>query len=153
MQVLYHRDLWDYKSKVEMIVVPVNKTIRQHRLIMGAGFAKQANERVQALDLRFANAMERAQHNVCRIIDDGIWYIAFPTKCRPQDRSSLALIELSCKQLRSMLYTCGEPEALCLLPAVGCGCGKLSWSEVEPVLREHLPENNFVVVLQEKGLG
>lgn len=147
MQTTKDIDIWDFKDTAEFIVIPVNKQIRNDRLVMGKGVALQATKNVPSIRIRFAYALKRNSFNVCYIRHGLSRYVAFPTKVHWREQASLKLIRESAKQLRELIWSSGEPNCMCILPKVGCGYGNLAWEDVEPVLREELPDKNFVVVL------
>jgi DNA polymerase III subunit epsilon len=129
-------------TETHSIVVPTNL-----EGVMGNGLARQ----VALVDPPGA----RIYTDLCR--DKAWWswpclpsnagWIFFPTKRRPQDQSTLDLVERSTQRLlgttRQWGASDGEPIAV---PMVGCGLGGLSRADVLPILEHYLTSDRFTLV-------
>ena len=70
-----------------------------------------------------------------------------PTVYRPGDRAVLSDVEAGA---RSVVELClAEEIASVAVPALGCGCGKLAWSDVRSSLEKALDRPDLVVYLYE----
>lgn len=124
-------NLWSYQAKNRPVAVTTNGIVRYNgSLVMGAGVALQAAQRFPDLPARLGCDIKQ-YGNVVMYYPD-IEIISFPTKNHYKDPSSLDLIANSAKQLAFFLLH--RPEISVVLPPPGCGLGKLSWKEVEPIL-------------------
>lgn len=127
--------------------------------VMGAGVAKEANQRLLVeLDGRkvapaeaLGRALTERRHHVLSL--GRSWWketgrttrfklIVFPTKRHWRDPSPLDLVVKSTRELARLLIW----EDLCFLPRPGCGKGGLSWEEqVKPAVKGLLQDNVVVV--------
>lgn len=135
-------DLWDYLIDDNFIVIPTNGDINQKNLaVMGRGLAKQAVDRYgETISRRLGKNLKVWGNNVTYISNH---IISFPVKHHWQDDADITLIRKSCEQLGDFVNLLGCKKVY--LPRVGCGKGRLEWSDVQPVLSELL-DDRFVVV-------
>lgn len=66
------------------------------------------------------------------------WILNFPTKHHWQDRSKLTDIEKGLKYFVAHAKEWGIESIA--FPALGCGCGKLSWHKVYPLMYKYLQQ-------------
>jgi hypothetical protein len=143
-------DLWQMHSHVK--VIPTNGVVSaQHEVVMGAGVALQAKKRMPQLPFMIGRRIEKFGNNVHIIqVPDNLRetmkcsvLVAFPTKFHWQDKSTLWLVEKSCKQL-CQAYEQNWWDSI-LLPEVGMGLGGLSPEEVYPLLDLYFNDDFMVV--------
>jgi O-acetyl-ADP-ribose deacetylase (regulator of RNase III) len=128
------------------------------RLVMGAGvagaaqarypnFPKVAGEAVK----QYGNIVHAFHSSTLRTNtmfepSEDQWYVTFPVKHVWYEDADLDLIERSAGQLMDML---NEPAfkswKKVLLPRPGCGNGRLTWGQVEPVIAPILDDRIVVV--------
>ncbi len=134
-------NIWDYWHAHSSIVIPTNGFVKKDgACVMGAGLAKQAKERVHSIEYILGSSIREKGNNVYLLPQH---LISFPVKSVWYLSAELELIEESSKQLAKIheqLLRAGKG-AFIYLPKVGCGNGKLSWEDVEPILDKHL--DNF----------
>jgi len=143
-------DVWEYQGSA-IIVVPTNGDVKSNGLaVMGAGIAKQAAQKYPLLPRQLAGKLRLDGNHVHHFGD----IVTFPTKHHWKEDADLVLIERSARELRE-LYD-NQPRGawrsiweLVVMPRVGCGLGRLVWSEVEPVLDKYLGDPFVVVSLPE----
>lgn len=143
VQVIRH-DLWDLYQQGHAIGITTNGFVKTNgEAVMGAGCAKQAAQRFPGLTARMGSLLK--QHgNKCFWLKD-LRIFTFPVKHVWSEAADPALIELSAAGLRRALDSGNIPTPF-YLPAPGCGNGKLSWAEVEPILNRHLDDRVVVVM-------
>lgn len=139
-------DIWNLDLS-HYIVVPVN-----NGGVMGRGIAYQAFQKYPSQcseDIRYRRMIGRGAKTVRT--DSPL--IFFPVKTVWHDNASLAIIEQSCKELLGAFRAISPVQIA--MPEVGTGYGKLSWTDVLPVLeRELAPIAQYVtLVLPEPGLA
>lgn len=156
-------DIWTYDDVERKdgqswpwIVIPTNgETKVNGEAVMGAGVAKDAAVRFPLLARKLGAKLREGGNHVFFLEQTAVkgetrlfrGLVAFPTKHKWRDMSSLELIEQSAKELRDLVLHC-KPAAV-ILPRVGTGLGGLGWKVVKPVLERHLTEDLYVVM--EKG--
>lgn len=136
-------NIWYFSDWNFWIVIPTNGDIKNTgEAVMGAGLAKQAAKRFPFLPLELGKHLKAHGNRVFAFSAKQI--LTFPTKHRWVEDSSLYLIEQSTEQLL-VLVDKHELKPPFYLPHVGCGNGKRTWDEVEPILKDIL-DDRFVVV-------
>jgi hypothetical protein len=144
--IMIKGNIWDHHrggptdkpfSDACAVVVTTNGIIRKDgRAVMGAGIALQAAQRFKDLPNLLANAL-RNYGNILFYYPN--WNLfTFPTKHDFKMPSDLALIERSTIQLASVLVDEKYKYLRVIMTKPGCGYGKLSWNQVEPILDKHL---------------
>ena len=73
------------------------------------------------------------------------WFLLFPTKKHWKEKSDLAGIETGLKWLVD--HAKNEGIQSLALPALGCGLGQLSWSQVGPLMCHYLEQLPFTVAI------
>lgn len=116
----------------DTVVIPTN-TLG----VMGAGLALDAAKRIPGLELAYKRACRQGE------IAPGILFvyrqtggqtiICLPTKRHFRDMSHLEDVEAGIRKLAS----CPDLGRIAV-PKLGCGLGGLSWSQVRPLLYQHL---------------
>ena len=142
-------DIWDFHRQENWIVIPVNGAVKNNgEAVMGAGLALQAAQRFPELPKELGSWITDSGTNV-------YWHgyktyiITFPTKHRNwRADSCLGLIEESAWSLKRWNDSAQLPISV-YLPRLGCGerTGRLQWSDVKPILEQHL-DDRFTVVSQ-----
>lgn len=137
-------NLFDYS----VIVIPTNGIVKaDRRLVMGAGVAKEANDKFKDLDLILGKKVKE-RGNTVHVLDYefSTTIFSFPTKHHYKDNSDINLIEQSTKRLLTKVNYLEFNQIY--LPKVGCGLGNLDWNEVKPLLERYL-DDRFIVVSKE----
>ena len=153
MQIIHtEKNIFDFPiSASEAVCVTTNGMIKRNGdAVMGAGIAKEANERFHLAGKlaeylrKYGNRpfnMGIVKHEVTEV---QFKIITFPTKHDWKNNSDLNLIRDSAINL---IKICDKWHITkCYLPPVGCANGKLDWeTQVYPVLAPLL-DDRFVVV-------
>lgn len=133
------------------VCVTTNGIVKRNgHAVMGAGIAKEANQRFSCsktlgcLLLKYGNHVYDLgeAHGDCGTFR----LISFPTKNHWKDDSSIDLIRQSAVELTDL---CNRIDIqTCYLTPPGCGCGHLDWdTQVKPVLDELL-DDRFIIVFR-----
>lgn len=144
--IIIKGNIWDYHRYGQAdkpfndacaVVVTTNGMIRNDgKAVMGAGIALQAAQRFLELPLLLADALRKYGNQTFYYPNRNLF--TFPTKYDWKMPSDLSLIEKSAIQLAEMLTRGPYSHLRVILPKPGCGHGKLSWAQVEPILDKHL---------------
>ena len=145
-----HTDIWVPHSMGAWIVIPTNGSINKQGLaVMGRGLALQAAQRFpdipQILGCKLEVTWRDISEPVPLLFDYTYRLIYFPVKYRWHEVASLGLIERSAIDLAH--YIKRHDFGPVFMPKVGCGNGKLNWSDVEPILERILGDTVFVAHL------
>lgn len=133
------------------ICIPTNGVIKKDgNSTWGAGIAKQAAIRWPKLPKIHANFLKEKGHSVGYIAniflnEKIIKLFTFPTKFHWKDKSDIKLIERSANQLVDISQQDEYKNEYFAIPAPGCGCGGLEYSEIFPKLEKILIGNRFIV--------
>lgn len=143
-------DIWKVATDEDWIVIPTNGDIdRKGEAVMGAGMALYCKENFPFLPRELGERLKTFGNHLQVFFDIGL--ITFPTKRHWQDDSTLELIELSCTELYYLIQFgikhLGNPFKRILIPRVGCGNGKLQWSEVKKILNSHFNGEPRIVIV------
>lgn len=128
-----------------------NKTF--YKAVMGAGIAKEALDKFPGLDYNLGSHLRI--FGVRFVCLDQIGLIIFPTKYHWKEKSSLDLIEQSCKQLKEYMnppweYRQNQIKSI-VIPRPGCGLGKLDWeTEVKPIMEKYFGDDERVQIIFKK---
>jgi O-acetyl-ADP-ribose deacetylase (regulator of RNase III) len=116
---------------------------------MGKGLALQFKERFPVNFRKYKEACDRKYIAPCRVFpvkDGDRWIVNFPTKNHWRHPSKIEYIEGGLRSLKQFII---EREIKSIaIPALGCGLGGLSWSDVKPLITsefEDLPEVSIEV--------
>lgn len=121
--------------------VTTNGVIKRNgELVMGAGIAKTAALLYPELPRILGDKVNSFGNNVYVINEIAI--ASFPTKHHWTQKSSIELIERSCKQLLEQSYDWDY----ILLPRPGCSNGGLQWRDVKPIVSKYLKDDKFIIV-------
>lgn len=133
-------DIWEYYKDGYFIVVPTNGTIKSNgQAVMGRGLAKQLAEQQPEFPSKLGKALAERGNRLFYWNDK---IITFPVKHEWHEKANLELIEKSCKELKEIVE---NTTAKIAMPRVGCGNGKLSWSDVRPIIDYYLGNNVIIV--------
>ena len=139
------------KSAFDAVCVTTNSMIKRNgKAVMGAGIAKEADERFN-LGYKLADYLNKYGN---RCFNMGLYtndqtrktftIITFPTKYDWRNNSDLTLIKKSAKELVSICDKWNIKH--CYLTPVGCKNGNLNWNlQVKPIL-EQILDNRFTIV-------
>lgn len=137
-------NIWDYRSK-GYIVVPTNGFItKRGEAVMGRGLALQTKQKYPKFPLLLGWHLENIGNVPGYFREYSI--ITFPVKYYWKAPADLKLITQSAQLLNTVI----DPPTLknaatygislpVYIPKVGCGCGKLDWSQVKPILEAYCP--------------
>jgi len=140
------------------VVIGTNCIVKNDgRAVMGAGIAAQAKKYDANVDRNLGRLITANRPAVTvmdiigqyeSIIQEPVRIINFPTKRDWRDNSDLELIRQSAYNLQ--LFANQHPEIkVFFLHKFGCGCGKLPYSMVKPVLEGILTDDNrFKMVMR-----
>lgn len=140
---LIQANIWDYDETLDYICITTNSIVKSNGcLVMGAGNALQASQRVKSLPLDFGTQIREKQveGQYYGLLVSGK-YIAFQTKYNYADNSPLELVARSVDALRRLANR--YPEKNFGLPFPGISNGKRTVDEILPMLKT-LPSNVFV---------
>ena len=141
MKVVYG-DFWEYKADVRCITT--NGAIsKAGNGVMGAGVALQAKRRYRGLEVDLAWSLKR-YGNHCILWPTVYGKVCFfPVKHHWRQKADLQLIQRSARELALIVEE--KQDLVFVLPRPGCGNGGLAWEEVEPVMRDLLPDRVHVI--------
>lgn len=146
MLKIIKEDIWKFWQKDNYIIIPTNGFVKKTgQLVMGKGLAWQAKLHIHNLDYILGNYVSKFG-NVPHILENYI--ISFPVKHNWWEKADLKLIEKSAVNLKTAIEypECGAKITLPIYcPKVGCGNGKLSWEQVEPILKKYLKDYIIIV--------
>lgn len=107
---------------------------------MGKGLALSFKTRYPEIDAPYKQACLSGKMRVGTVqmlrVSDGKIVANFPTKDNWQESSQLPWIVSGLKDLAQRIVRHGITSIA--IPPLGCHNGKLSWHDVEPLIREHL---------------
>ncbi len=125
----------DYK------VCPVNKVG-----VMGAGLAKEFKKRMpqcELLYLRYLSFLKEFGFLIGK--EEGVIHLA--TKDHWKQDSDINFIRNNLKNLVETLNYSSKEKTIIAFPKIGCGCGKLQWIQMQPMMEEELNKlnDNFII--------
>lgn len=141
------------EQKYDAICITTNGVIKSNgEAVMGAGIAKEATKRYKGIAIRLGKQIALGGNRVYQLGVDrqndlfgsfDIAIISFPTKHHWEDKSDLALIEKSAKELVQLAEFKGYTKVL--VPQPGVLNGQLNWEDVKKVL-EPIFDERFTIV-------
>ena len=139
-------DIWSFWNDGYYIVIPTNGSIKNNgECVMGKGLALQAKEKFPELPLELGKRIYEYGNEV--FIFSKYRLITFSVKAVWYEKARLELIEKSSNQLREIFrYNLSGLPTPVYLPKVGCGNGRLDWTEVKPILEKYL-DDRFIVTI------
>jgi hypothetical protein len=137
------KNIWDFWGKPNNIVlVTTNNVGGRNGLVMGAGIALQAQQRIPELPMMM---LPYANKDYGLVVFPEYSIGCLQTKRHWKDKSPLDLIEFSLQTLA--LTATSATDWNFYLPKPGCGLGGLSWElEVEFICKRLLPDNCIVCI-------
>lgn len=140
-------DLWTFEVSDHPVStwrgIPTNGVVRNDKLVMGAGVAKDAKDRYPSLPKKFGKHVKKYGNSPCFLIVDHDGLFSFPTKEHYQQNADGKLIMKSAVTLAEVAIN--NPYDKFIIPRPGVGLGKLDWGDIRPLLLTLLPDNVFVV--------
>jgi len=140
-----------FKQNCQAICVTTNGVVKKSgALVMGAGVALEAAERIQLLPYELGSRVKR-MGNIPHLI---LWcyenpngqiqsVVSFPTKHHWKDKSDIKLIDSSAKRL---VEICNEYRwSKIVLTRPGCGNGGLQWNMVKKQIEPILDDRFFII--------
>lgn len=136
-------DIWDFWNGGNWVVIPTNGSLdRKGALVMGAGLAKEAKEKDPGIEMELGDIRKKTGLRV--VAKKKTRMIFLPTKYQWHDKmASIGLIKRSLKELRKIADK--DNLTAVYLPRIGCGLGRLQWSQVKGIL-EKILDDRFTVV-------
>ena len=135
-------DIW--KSEADYVCVTTNGVVkRDGTLVMGAGIAKQARDRVPGIDRVFGDGV-KLLGNIPLIFNTAKGtpnIISLPTKHHWKDKSDLDLIIKSVAHIAKTM----RPTDSIALTRPGCALGGLSWEHTVKPAIEPLLDDRFTI--------
>ncbi len=155
-------DLWSFPATI--FGITTNGTIKHDgTLVMGRGVALAARERYPDLAVALGRHVRSAGNVPALLWPDGRplrpldsptphlpAILSFPTKHDWRGGASISLIVESARAARELVLQLPGTQTL-VLPAPGCGLGRLPWPSVEKALERVLVEDSFVILLPGGG--
>lgn len=142
--------MWEARQPQDYLCITTCGTLRKDDcLVMGRGIALEASKKYPWLQAALGEAVKRNGLQVEVFTKPRL--IAFPVKYQFYEHADLSLIEHSTKQLltkveRLQLFSNPANNNIrILLGRPGCGNGKLDWLQVQPIMRQYLVDNRFVI--------
>jgi hypothetical protein len=138
-------NLWNHVGVADAICITTNGFVKNNgECVMGRGCAKEATLRYPGIARKLGNLIVR-KGNHCFVIkvDQGTRICSFPVKHNWWEEADIKLIIHSCKELIALADKKNWTNIV--IPRPGCGNGKLSYSDVEPILQQHL-DDRFAVI-------
>ena len=138
-----------FMEKAHAICITTNGIVKNNgEAVMGAGIAKQANQRYMLAPRLGQKLKLYGNHCYDMGIYDGKAIVTFPTKNHWKDNSSIELIEQSCRELVAMADKNAWTSVM--LPPIGCGLGGLDFeTQVRPVI-ENILDDRFTICFLDK---
>ena len=138
-------NLWDTFDHEHVTCITTNGTLKRNgEGVMGRGCALEATKRFPGLSRRLGRHVDTIGNHVGHLLDKPHpILLAFPVKHEWWERADLKLIERSCQELLRFMHAYNK---ICVLPRPGCGNGRLSWSQVGPLLHKILEPSYFRVI-------
>ena len=133
---IIEQDIWQAHADGAIVVIPTNGNRTTMGLaVMGKGLALDAAQRFPLLPIELGELLRRYGNQVFKFPKHNLF--TFPTKNDWRDDADLNLIRHSAMQL--LEYSKKDSAAFPVaIPKLGCGEGKLSWDQVEPIIEEFL---------------
>jgi len=139
-------DLWELYTSLdehEAIAIPTNGTVKNNGdAVMGKGLALEAAKRCRELPQKLGVKL-RVSGNVPYYFQE-YKVVTFPTKNDWTCKADLDLIRRSCGQLNQLIEL--NKLTRVYVPKVGCGNGRLAWTDVRPMLETHLGRRCVIVI-------
>lgn len=145
MPTYEHGDLWSAFRGTDLFCFTTNSILRRDgRLVMGAGVARQARDRIPGLDLRLGARIRELgaasavyglivlEPEPCASSERRPLLGALQTKVQFRDPSPLDLVALSVRELAGWMHS--HPGSRVDLPFPGIGLGGLDPTDVQPIL-------------------
>ena len=143
-------NIWTFQQQC-YVVIPTNGFVKNNGdLVMGAGLARQANDMFQIAN-ELGQAVKAKGNHVQVNPDKKL--ISFPTKHHWTEDADIALVEVSMKELVEVATILHFGYKEVVLPRVGCGNGKLDWSNVKLLFDQYLDERFMLVNPKPKWKG
>lgn len=142
-------DIFALPQNGEAMCVTTNGIVKADgHAVMGAGIAKQANEKFQ-LSARLGQYLKQYGNrafNMGKFTDGYRCFTVFtlPTKHHWKEDSDITLICKSCEQLVEMCDKFGITK--CYLTPPGCGCGNLNYERLVKPWISMIFDDRFIVV-------
>ena len=137
-------NLWQYHSDGEVICITTNGMVNsQGDLIMGAGIALTAKDKYPLLPRLLG--MHVNEHGNIPLFVPLLKIISYPTKYDWRYKSSLKLIKNSAYLIKKIADKYSLERVY--LPPPGCGHGKLSWTDVKPIIDPIFDDDRFIVLI------
>ena len=146
---LKQADLWVVGEDADAIVITTNGTVKRNgELVMGRGCAREAALRFPDLPKFLVQRVESRGNNVHLFSIGGKMIVSFPVKRDWWEMAEIRLIAQSALQLVDLTDRQGWRDVV--MPRPGCGNGRLSWWDVQPILEDVLDER-FTLVTDTDG--
>lgn len=139
-------NLWADLGEPALRFITTNGYVKTNgEAVMGRGCAREARDRYPGIAARLGRAIARSGNHV-HGIDHDLYLgpiLSFPVKHRWDEPADPELIVRSAYEAVAAFDRYGVDTAL--LPRPGCGNGRLSWSQIEPLIAPIL-DDRFTVV-------
>lgn len=119
--------------------------------VSGKGIALEFKKKYPKETLIYKKACKRGMVKIGKMcvvpINNNKWIINFPTKQHWRNDSKIEWIEAGLDELYILLKD-SKLESIAI-PPLGCGCGKLDWNIVKPLIIDKLSDLDTTVYLYE----
>jgi hypothetical protein len=139
------------------VCITTNGVVKSNgELVMGRGIAKECADMYPELPKLIGNWVTKIGNVPACLTEYGI--ITIPTKEHWRDKSSMDLINISCRHIASMIagYYINKAQGEDIeglarpvyFPPPGCGNGGLTLDEVRPILYKYFNDSRFTLVIR-----
>ena len=147
LEVVSTSDIFSLLKSGDALTVPTNGMVKvDGSLVMGAGFAKQMNDKTNGELAKYLGTKVLSEGNIVHYAGmyKGVYLFSFPTKSDWKNNSDIKLIEKSAIRLYSMLSDNDKINKI-YMPFPGIGKGNLREDVVLEVL-ENILDTRFILV-------
>ena len=137
-------DIFELSTPNDIICITTNGMRNKHgEAIMGKGIALSFKNKYPNLPKILGEKLINGNQVYDLGVFDGKRIFSFPTKYDWRNKSSLELIEESCKQLLKLTETCTNK---IYIPMPGCANGGLTIHQVAPILEKYFYNPKYIII-------
>lgn len=138
---------FDNNPMFDVLCLTTNGFVKANgQCVMGRGIALEATHKYPNIQTRLGDLIRTHGNRCFRLYHDtnlNVDIVSFVVKHNWWENADIALIRKSCIEVTEMADKFGWKSIL--IPRPGCGNGHLSYSDVEPILKELL-DDRFAIV-------
>lgn len=140
-----------WNQDFDVLCITTNGFVKKNgECVMGRGIAKQMKEMYPELPRLLGRRIQEDGNRCARLmtlfrgaLNSSLQIVSFPVKHNWFENADLELIAKSAKEIVAMADE--DQWSKILIPRPGCGNGKLSYADVEPVLKELLDDRFYII--------